>query len=266
MKFFEDKVIWITGASSGIGRALAIELAAQKCKLALSARSVQDLEEVAIECRILGSEALVVPLDLENAEIEGQIALSKIHHSFGYPDILVNNAGVSQRSLALETSIALDRKLMEINFFGSVVLSKLVADIMVKRRFGFIVVVSSILGDYGQELHTTYAAAKHATNGWFESFRDELKDTGVIVQVVSPGFIQTNVSKNALLADGSKWDVMSPAQEKGMPASVFARKMLKGIESGRSKVYIGGKELLAVLIHKFSPSLFYFLMGLIKKK
>lgn len=266
MKYFEDKVIWITGASSGIGKAVALELAKQNCSLVLSARSLNALEEVAVECRLLGSKTLVLPLDLENAESEGPIALQKIHHEFGYPDILINNAGVSQRGLALETGISMDRKLMEINFFGSIILTKLVADVMVKRRFGIIVAISSILGDYGQELHSTYAAAKHAINGWYESFREEMKDTGVIVQIVSPGFINTEVSKNALLADGSKWNVMSPAQANGMNPATFAKKLLKGIESEKRKVYIGGKELLAVLIHKFSPSLLFFLFGLLKRK
>lgn len=265
MAFYKNKVVWITGASSGIGEALCYKLAEQGANIVLSARRRDELERVASVCNSKGSKTLVLPLDLAKLN-DPETYIGLIIQQFGRIDILINNGGVSQRGEAMKTSAELDEMFMEVNFMSGLRLTKAVLPLMLKQGSGHIVAVSSILGDYGLALHSTYAAAKHAVNGFYESLREELYGTPVKVTVISPGFIKTAVSYNAIREDGAAYAQMSPAQEKGMEPMHFATKMLRAIAAGNRFSYIGELELLSVLVHRYFPRLFYWLMRKVSKK
>ncbi len=261
---FKDKVIWITGASSGIGEQLSKQLSALGAKLVLSARREDELQRVAAQCSN-NANIMILPLDL--AKVENAPALvDQIIARFSRIDILINNAGVSQRSKAIQTDVSLDRMFMEVNFMSSVILTKAVLPQMIKNQSGHIVAVSSILGDFGLALHSTYSAAKHATNAFFESLREEVKNQHIDITIISPGFIKTNVALNAITHEGTKYNVNSPAQEKGMEASECAAKIINAVASKKRSSYIGRVELLMVPIHHYAPRLFYWLMEKMSKK
>jgi short-subunit dehydrogenase len=262
MGYFVNKTIWLTGASSGIGEALAIALAKEGAQLVLSARREDELQRVANLCG--QAKVLILPMDLADIK-DAPAAVDKILSSFGRIDILINNAGVSQRSKAIETDVSIDRMLMEVNFMSAVTLTKAVLPVMIKNNSGQIIALSSILGDFGLPLHSTYAAAKHAVNGFFESLAEELSDTGIGVSVISPGFIKTNVAVNAITGSGSRYNIDSPAQQKGMPADVCATKILDVIMHRKRKKYIGRIELLFLPMHQYAPKFFYWIMKKLSK-
>ena len=228
MGIFKNKVVWITGATSGIGEALAKEFALQGAKIIISSRRIEELERVKNLLKLPEGDLLILPLDLEdlsNINILSQLVINK----FGRIDILVNNGGISQRSLTKDTSIETDRKLMEVNFFGTVALTKSVLPYFLKQKGGHIVVVSSIVGKFGFHLRSAYAASKHALHGFFESLRMEIYNENVKVLIVCPGKIRTNISINAYTGDGSKHGKMDDSTNKGLSPEDFARKILKGI-------------------------------------
>ena len=215
---FKNKIVWITGASSGIGEALVKAFAAQGAKLILSSRRKEELERVKSDCKLTNENCLILPLDLSNtSEID---SLTKIViEKFGRIDVLVNNGGISQRSLAIETPIEIDRKIMEVNFFGQVAITKSVLPFMLKQKAGQIIVISSVSGKFGFWLRTAYSSSKHALHGFFESLRLETEADGIKILIAVPGKIQSNISIHALRKDGTKHNVMDKSQEAGMPAS-----------------------------------------------
>lgn len=255
----KNKVIWITGASSGIGEALAYACAAEGAKLVLSARRETDLNRVAKGCKLDEQFILILPLDLEQTEnIDGKTSI--VLQKFGCIDVLVNNGGMGNRTMAVNTSTAIDRKIMEINFFGTVNLSRSVAKVMQKQKSGKIVVITSIMGRYGMPLYSAYAASKHALYGYFESLRQELFADNVKVQIIAPGFINTDVSTKLITEDGSPYGVKSQAQEKGMKASDCARGIVNAIKGNSDHKFVGGYEIFSVYVKQFFPRLFYRLM------
>ena len=247
------KLIWITGASSGIGRALAVEMADRGARLILSSRRREVLEEVRRE--IDGADGhRVLPLDLTEPQgLEG--AARHVLDEHGPPDLMVHNGGISQRSLARETCLSVDRRIMETDYFGAVVLTKALLPSMRDRGRGRFVVVSSLVGKMGTPLRSGYAAAKHALHGFFESLRAEEHGAGIRVTLVCPGFIRTEVSRNALTGDGTPQGRMDRGQARGMSPEVCAEKIADAVARGRDEVLIGGKERLAVLLWRFAPSL-----------
>ena len=250
---FRDKNIWITGASSGIGEALAYELSNRGANLILSSRRKEALMEVKNNCKT-PSKVHIITLDLaETDQLSGKAreALS----IFGHIDYLFNNGGISQRSEAIDTKIEVIRKVMEINFFGSVALTKAVLPSMIERQSGHIVVTSSVMGKFGTRLRSSYAASKHALHGYFDSLRQEHYDDNIHISLVCPGYIKTNVTKNALEGDGSKHNKMGKGQENGMPAEEFAKKLIPKILSEKEEIYIGGKEIWGVYLKRFFPRL-----------
>jgi len=251
---FTGKVVWITGASSGIGEALAYAFSRSGARLVLSSRSVARLNEVKDRCASPDLH-MVLPLDLLDSSDPGA-KVGSVLERFGRIDILVNSGGISQRSLVCETGLDTDRRIMETNFFGTVALTKAVLPSMLERRSGHVVVVSSLVGKFGTPLRSAYSASKHALHGFFDSLRAEVCDKGILVTVVCPGFIKTNISINALTADGSCHGSMDDAQAAGMTADVCAEKMLKAIDAGKEEVFIGGKELLGVYLKRFAPGIF----------
>ncbi|HYP29728.1 MAG TPA: SDR family oxidoreductase [Blastocatellia bacterium] len=251
---FRDKIIWITGASSGIGEALAYAFGREGAKLILSGRREAELERVRQACENAGDH-LVLPLDLAQYETLAEKAAIALRH-FGRVDILVNNGGVSQRSLVKETSLAVDVEIMNINFFGTVALTKAILPQMLERKSGHIVIISSVVGHFGTPLRSAYSASKHALHGFFDSLRAEVWRENVKVTIVCPGFIRTNVSINALAGDGGKHGRMDAAQDAGMSPDACAAKILSAVASEKEEVLIGGKEINGVYMKRFLPTVF----------
>ncbi|CAL2090742.1 SDR family oxidoreductase [Tenacibaculum sp. 190524A05c] len=250
----ENKIIWITGASSGIGKSLAIHLSQQNTKLILSSRKESSLNEVKKMCNNPDNVS-VLPLDLEgysNFSDKVQQAISV----FGRIDILVNNGGISQRSLAKNTNISVDKRLMDINYLGTVALTKEILPHFIENKSGHFVVTTSIVGKIGTPLRSTYAATKHALHGFFDSLRAEVHQDNIKVTMVCPGFVTTNVSKNALTGDGTPQDKMDTATANGIHPDRFAKLMAKAISKQKEEVYIAGaKEKLGVYAKRFYPKL-----------
>ena len=254
--FFTQKVIWITGASSGIGEALVFELAKQGAQLILSARNESTLQAVAQKANLIKENYLIIPFDLADTN-EADSYVQQIIRKFGRIDILINNGGMSQRGEAITTTKATERNLFEINYFAQVTLAKAVLPIMVKQQSGQITVVSSIAGKFGFYLRSTYSAAKHALHGYFESLRLEVEKYNIKVLLVCPGKIQTNISNNAILADGSKHAKMDESHIEAMTSEECAKKILTAIEYGKHEILIGRKEILTVYIKRFFPKMLY---------
>lgn len=256
MHSFKNKVVWITGASSGIGKEAAKQFYAHGAKVVLSARNTHLLSELKNELST-ADDVLVLPLDLTHYDTF-QDAVNRVVAHFGRIDILFNNAGVSQRSYVVETDMAVDRKLMEINYFGTIGLTKLVLPQMLKAGGGHFAVITSIVGKFGFPVRSAYAASKHALHGFFESLYMELNKEGIEVTLIAPGPIQTNISMHALDGSGNPTGVMDAMQEKGMPVNEAVHKMLKAIANKKTELILGGfKEKLGVKLKAFLPELFY---------
>lgn len=251
---WSNKVVWITGASSGIGEELACQVAQKGGIVVLSSRNEEALNRV--RNRLSQPEKhMILPLDLEKGTFDQAVDL--VITAFGRIDVLINNGGVSQRSSVIDTQLEVDRKIMEINYFGPVALTKAVLPIMIKQKSGHIVVISSIAGKFGFFLRSSYSAAKHALYGFFESLILEVEKENIAVTIVSPGKINTPISVNALTSDGQPHGIMDRNQSTGMPVDQCVKQMLKAIERRDKEVLIGGKELLAVHIKRFFPRLFW---------
>lgn len=255
----QNKVVWITGASSGIGEALVHVCAAQGAAVVLSARREDELKRVAHESKLPADRCLILPLDLEHTEHIHQL-VEQVVTRFGRIDVLINNSGMGHRTKAINTPSSVDRRVMEVNFFGTINLTKAVAGIMQKQRDGKIAVVTSIMGKYGLPLYSTYSASKFALYGYFESLRQEVYNDGIKVIIVAPGFINTDVSTKLLKEDGSAYGIKSDAQEKGMSANDCAKGIVKAIIAGKDHKYVGGYEIFSVFVKQYFPKLFYRLM------
>ncbi|MCW3075708.1 MAG: Short chain dehydrogenase [Bacteroidetes bacterium] len=255
MKPFKDKVIWITGASSGIGEALALELAKQEARLILSARRDNELKRVAEQTNLPELDLMVLPFDLKDTSNASSLT-AQVINKFGRIDVLINNGGFSQRGTAMETSVEIDREIMEVNYFAHVSLTKAVLPYMKRQKSGQLVVVSSIAGKFGFYLRSSYSAAKHALHGFFESLRLETEGLGIKTLIVCPGKIKTNVSFNALTSTGAAHNKMDESHQNAMSAGACAREIISGMLSSKEEIFIGGKELLLVKIKRLFPKFF----------
>jgi short-subunit dehydrogenase len=249
-----NKVIWITGASSGIGEALCYKLNEIGAKLIISSRSSDGLYQVKHNCTKNQLDIHVLPLDLENTS-DLQSKANAALAIYGRIDIVIHSGGVSQRSLAMETDLDVAKKIMNINFWGTVALTKALIPSMLSNKEGHIVIISSLVGKFGTKFRSAYSASKHALHGYFDSLRSEI-DKKIGISIICPGFIKTNVTINALTADGTKQNTMDDAQANGMSANECASQIINAIKSGKEEVYIGGKEKYAVILKRFLPGLF----------
>lgn len=248
-----NKTIWITGASSGIGEALVQSLAQEEVNLIISARRASELERVKSENQ--GKAKIEsLPLDLEKCE-ELKAKADQALRLFGQIDILINNGGVSQRSMAMDSHLDIDRKIMEINFLGTITLTKPVVAHMLERGSGLVATVTSVTGKFGTPWRSSYAASKHALHGFFDSMRAELEDKGVKFTLLALGFIGTKLSQVALKGDGSPNGSVDETHKRGIAPDVCARKILKAIKKEKREVYIG-KEAYAVYVKRFFPGVF----------
>lgn len=255
MKEFKDKVIWITGASSGIGEALALEFAKREARLILSARRSDELKRVGDLTKLPELDLMILPFDLSDTSNASGLA-AQVMNKFGRIDILINNGGFSQRSKASETSEAIDRQLMEVNFFSYINLTKAVLPYMKRQKSGQLIIISSIAGKFGFFLRSSYSAAKHALHGFFDSLRLETEKEGIKTLIVCPGKIKTMVSHNAVTADGKAHDQLDPSHAEAMSAEECANHIIKAVLKNKEEIYIGGKEIWMVHIKRFFPALF----------
>jgi dehydrogenase/reductase SDR family member 7B len=249
---FKNKTVWITGASSGIGEALAYEFARQGANLVLSGRNVEALQRVAQGCG--DAKVFVQPLDLGvHGDLPGitRDVLAKT----GGVDVLVNNAGLSQRALVKDTAFEVDKKLVQVNLLGTIALSKAILPHFLEKKAGHYIVITSLMGKFGAPMRSGYAAAKHGLHGFFDTLRAEVWRENVKVTLICPGFVQTNISVNALTGGGASQGTMDDATSKGMPPEVLARKILKAAAQGWEEACFGGKEVLAVYLKRFFPGL-----------
>jgi len=246
-----NKVVWITGASSGIGEALVYACSNAGAKLIISSRNRDELYRVKSACKS-PVNIHVLPLDLEQTDTLTGKAEDAIR-IYGHVDILINSGGISQRALALEATLQTEQRLMNVNFWGTVVLSKAVLPNMINHGGGKIVCISSLTGKFGTKFRSAYAASKHALHGYFDSLRSEVFDKNIQITIVCPGFIKTNVSLNALTANGTPQGKMDEGQNNGVLPEDCAQQILAAIKQNKEEIYIGKKEVKGVLFKRFFP-------------
>jgi len=262
MKDFKNKIVWITGASDGIGKEMAIQMAQEGAKIILTARNIEKLN--AVKDSLEGNEHWVYPMDLLNVDAIPQ-TVNDVLEKIGTIDILVNNAGISQRSLAKDTLIDVDRKIMELDYFAVVALTKSILPEMQKKKSGHIITISSVAGKMGVPMRTAYCGAKHAVIGFMDALRAETHADNIKVMVVTPGSVKTNISVNALEGDGKKHNVTDPLIENGIPVEVCVQKIIKGIKNNTPELLIAdGKTKFAVYARRFYPRLLFRAMTKIK--
>ena len=247
----KNKVVWITGASSGIGEALVYFYNNSGAKLIISARNRDELFRVKGNCKNQ-INVHVLSLDLENTASLNDKARDALK-IFGQIDMLINSGGISQRSLALETELSVEQKIMNVNFWGTVALSKAVLPEMIAKGGGKIVCISSLTGKFGTPLRSCYAASKHALHGYFDSLRSEVFDKNIQITMVCPGYIKTNISLNAVTANGSTHNKMDENQENGLSTTDCASQIVKAIQLNKEEVYMGGKEVKGIFFKRFFP-------------
>ncbi len=255
-----SQTVWITGASSGIGEALALQFAKDGAGLVLSARREDELKRVADRCVEAGlpeDHILVLPLDVTQWDaLPG--ALQAVLDRFGAVDLLVNNAGVSQRSLCKDTELAVYQKLMDVDVMGQIALTKAVLPHMLNRGSGHLAVTASVAGKVGVPQRSGYCAAKHAVMGFFDALRAEVEDEGLHVSTIVPGFIRTDISRNALAADGSVYGKLDDDIAGGMDVNDCAEVIFKGLKARKREIPVGkGKEMAALWVKRLSPELIF---------
>ncbi len=255
-KNLAGKVIWVTGASSGIGRAIALEAAAFGARVVLSGRRQAALDDVARECKERGGEAAaVLAFDLENAAARAE-ACEAAPALLGALDAVVLNAGMSQRSTFLGTSPETFDRIMDLDFAAQVDIARRCLPAMSARGSGCLVAISSIAGLAGVPVRSAYSAAKHALAGFFQSLRAELLGTGVRIVTVYPGYVRTGVGRNALSGDGKPMAVDDPHIEGGADPAPVARRILRAVLGGRVEIMVALdlNSRLAVLLSRYAPS------------
>lgn len=262
-KAFENQTFWVTGASSGIGKAVALELSKLGARLVLSSRRQAELEKVRAEC-FHPNRVDVFALDLADApSLDGAFARAELLCK-SQIDVIVHCSGISQRARAVETTAEVDRKMMEVNYFGTIALTRSALPEMIARKSGHIVVVTSLMGVFSSPLRSSYCAAKHALHGYFNALRAETIHDGLHVTLVCPGYIQTNISRNALVGNGSRQESMDEATGNGISAQQCALQMIAAMRKRKAQVHIGQREILAVYINRFFPALFRNIIAKVK--
>ncbi|WP_395644837.1 SDR family NAD(P)-dependent oxidoreductase [Terricaulis sp.] len=254
---FEGKTWWITGASSGIGAALAEALSAKGAKLILSGRNEAALKEVAGRCR---TASLILPFEAtEFARLPEIVA-----RAWAWSPIfgLVNNAGISQRSLAVDTVFDVYRRIIDIDLMAPIALTQAVLPRLVAQGSGQIVAISSVAGIIGAPLRSAYSAAKAGLIAYNDSVRSEVTHQGVGVLVVAPGSVRTNVSRNALDGKAQARGFSDAAIDNGMPADVAATRILDALASGKKELILAeGMEAQGAALRRSDPDALFALMA-----
>ncbi len=257
---FKERVVWITGGSSGIGEALAHQFASQGSKIVLSARREEKLNRVRDDCVARGLDpehVLVLPLDVTSYE-SMPAAVQRIVQTFGRLDMLINNAGISQRSLCVDTDFSVYQQIFEVDVLGQIALTQQALPIMIKQGSGHIAITSSVAGKIGVPYRTGYCAAKHAVMGFFDALRGEVAHQGIKVTTITPGYIQTNISVSALKGDGSTFDRVDKNIAGGMDVNRCAETIMRGFRKGTPEIAVGeGFEMKGLWLKRFFPGLVF---------
>ena len=257
---FEGQVVWITGASSGIGEAMAHQFLSDGAKLVLSARRETELERVKadlVQAGAVDANIMVLPLDVTD-EAAMPSAVQAVLDHYGKIDVLYNNAGISQRSMFMDTEMVAYRKLFEVDVFGQIALTRQVAPVMVKQGSGHLMVTASVAGKVGVKERTGYCAAKHAMIGFFDALRTELAGDNIKVTVINPGFVRTAVAENAVTGDGGRFGKVDSDNAGGMDVVEFASKAFKGLLKGKPEILVAGREeTLAAWLRRLYPRLLF---------
>ena len=253
-----NTIIWITGASSGIGRALAIECARQGAHLMLTARRLDALEETRRMCA-RPEDHHCLEHDVTEAAAHDSV-MQAILQRWGRLDVLLLNAGMGQRGSVAETDPAVARRLMEVNYFGQTEVLHAALPQFQQQGNGHVVVVTSIMGKISTPRRATYAASKHALHGFFEGLRAELYRTDISVTLLCTGYIKTAISLHSVKGGGEAHGAMDEQHRNAMPADVYARKAVRAIIKRKPVAYIGGLERFGPLIERLSPALVRWLL------
>jgi len=257
---FHNKVVWITGASSGIGEALAYAFAAEGALLVLSARREEELQRVAKAC----GNAYVLPFDMLSLS-EHADRVQDVIQTYGRIDYLVLNAGVSQRSFVKDTEFEVYRRLFEVNFFSIVSLTQAVLPVFTAQKSGVFVPIASVAGRISTPRRAAYGATKHALIGFFDSVRAEVFNDGIRVTTILPGYIKTNISLHAMNEKGEAYGKMDPNQAKGLDPNFTAKKILQAVLAEKNQFFVGGfLEGFGLFVKRFFPAIMPFMLRKIK--
>ncbi|KAL0993712.1 hypothetical protein UPYG_G00112230 [Umbra pygmaea] len=265
----QDAVVVITGASSGLGKECAKVFHAAGARLVLCGRDdarlkyvIQELTASAANYQRQTYTPSMVIFDLSNTSETVAMAAEEILKCYGHVDILINNAGISYRGNILKTDISVQRKIMDTNYFGPIALTQALLPSMVRRHSGHVVVISSIQGKIAIPYRSAYAASKHATQAYFDCLRAEMECYNIQVTVVSPGYIRTNLSLNAVTGDGSKYGVLDTTTAMGREPNDVAEVVLMAVQRRSKDILLAGPmPTLAVYLRTLWPTLFFKLMA-----
>ena len=246
------RTVWISGATSGIGKAVAEACHKRGDRLILSARKSGDLDRLRVA--LGATDALLAPFDLGQTDGLSDM-VSRIWKEADGIDVVVHSGGISQRSRLIDTDPAVDRRMMEVNYFGTLAFTRALLPHMIAAGGGHFAVVTSLMGLFSAPMRSGYAGAKHAMHGWFEALRAEHHGDGIRVTMVSPGFVRTAISLNALTADGSPQGTMDDATDQGISAERCAATILRGIDRNKALVTPGKKEVLGYWLSRFAPGI-----------
>ncbi len=256
-EFYKGKIVWITGASAGIGEALVKAFARAGASLVLTARRMEELERVQQEAGLGDADCLLLPADVTDFDNAPELVRQVIAR-FGQIDIMVHNAGISQRSYIRDTDFTVYQTLMNVNFFSTVALTKAVLPHMLSRKSGHFIIMSSVAGKIGTIMRSGYNAGKHALHGFYDSLRAECYPDNIRVTTVCPGYIRTNISLNALSEGGTTYGKMDSNQARGIPPETCAATILNAVQKNKKEIYIGGlKEVAAIYLKRFFPALLF---------
>ena len=256
---FQNKVCWVTGASSGIGAALAVALNKAGAYLILSSRSADKLNEVKQACDCPDKIEIMV-CDMEKTESLNAMSITawKI---FNHIDYIFLNAGIAVRDLVINTEFEMVKKVMNVNFFSNTIITKALLPLMKERGSGRFVVTSSICGKVGVPKLSAYAASKHALHGFYDSLRVECEGYGVGITIVTAGFVRTDITRNALLGDGTAYSRMQESVAHGIAPDNCAKQIIHAVAVGKREILIGGAEKYGVWVNRFFPELYAFTIG-----
>jgi dehydrogenase/reductase SDR family member 7B len=263
MKLFDGKVVWITGASSGIGESLVYSFVKRGAIIIASSNETSELERVKQNCGELAGKVVCVPFDLSDTSGIDKIVKEQVEQT-GKIDFLLNLGGISQRATIEETPLWLDRKIMEINYFGTISLTKAVLPYMIKQKSGHVLATSSIAGRFGFPLRSAYSASKQALHGFFETLQIENKKFNIKASVIIPGRVKTRISFRALDSEGREHGKMDAGLSKGISPEKAADMIIRGIIKNKREILVGGSELTMLFIRRYFPALFFRLADKIK--